>query len=122
VDRIKEQKDILRKTVTVPFLSFYSCPGSGRSLDSSQVRVTAITETTGNCTLEARPLFQINNTTSTVHKLFIYSESKYYNFFCKYGVIWPFNTLYYQILAVQSEVLMNLEKHEEYRPMTSASD
>jgi hypothetical protein len=42
-------------------LSFYLFAGFGRSLDSSQVRVTAITEATGNCTLETSPLLQINN-------------------------------------------------------------
>jgi hypothetical protein len=55
------------------------CAGFGRPLDFYQVRVTAVTEATGNCTLEASPPLQINNTTSTVHKLFIYSEAKYYN-------------------------------------------
>jgi hypothetical protein len=47
------------------------CAGFGRPLDSYQDRVTAITEATGNCTIEANPLLQINNTSSTVHKLFI---------------------------------------------------
>jgi hypothetical protein len=32
----------------------------------------AITEATGNFALEAGPLLEINNTASTVHKLFIY--------------------------------------------------
>jgi hypothetical protein len=60
------------------FLSLYLCAGFGRSL---------------NCTLEVRPLLQINKTTSTVHKLFIYSEAKHYDFLCKHGVIWPFNII-----------------------------
>jgi hypothetical protein len=56
--------------------------------------VTAIIEATENCTLEVRPLLQINNnTTSIVHKLFIYSEAKYYNFLGKHGVKWPFNII-----------------------------
>jgi hypothetical protein len=80
-------------SVTAPSLSLYSCAGFGRPLDSYQDRVTAITEATGNCTLEASPLLQINNTTSIVHKLFIYSDAKYYNFLCKHGVIWPFTIL-----------------------------
>jgi hypothetical protein len=45
----------------------------------------SVTEATGNCTIKASPLLQINNTTSTVHKLFIYSEAKYYNFLYKHG-------------------------------------
>jgi hypothetical protein len=73
--------------VTVSLLSFYLCAGSGRSLNSSLGRVTAIAEATGNCTLEASPLFQINNTTSTVY-LF---EAKYYNFLCKTFQLSNFN-------------------------------
>jgi hypothetical protein len=69
----------------------------------------AITEATGNCTLEVHPLLQIDNTTSTFHKLFIYSEAKYYNFLGKHVVIWPFNII--KFLINQSEGLMNLEKH-----------
>jgi hypothetical protein len=76
-----------------PFLSLYLCAGFGRPLNSYQGRVTAVTEATGNCTLEVRPQLQINNTTSTVHQLFIYAEAKYYNFLGKHGVIWPFNTI-----------------------------
>jgi hypothetical protein len=40
-----------------------------------------ITDATRNCTLEVSPLLKINNTTSTVQKLFVYSETIYYNFF-----------------------------------------
>jgi hypothetical protein len=81
-------------TLTVPF-SFLCTyvPAPVDHFNSSQVRATAIIEATGNCTLEVSPLPQINNTTSTVHKLFIYSQAKYYNFLRKQGVIWPFNII-----------------------------
>jgi hypothetical protein len=67
-------KNEKKQIVTVPlsfFLSLHLCAGFGGSLNSYQDRVTAITEATGNCTLEVSPLIQINNTTFTVHKLFI---------------------------------------------------
>jgi hypothetical protein len=79
----------VRHLLPYTFLSLYLCAGFGRPLDSYQDRVTAITEATGNCTLKASPLLEINNTTSNLHKLFIYSEAKYYNFICKHGVMWP---------------------------------
>jgi hypothetical protein len=85
----------MRLVVTAP-LSFFLCthvPASVDHLTPYQDRVTAITEATGNCTLEVRPLLQINNTTSTVHTLFIYSEAKYYNFLGKHGVTWSFNII-----------------------------
>jgi hypothetical protein len=48
----------------------------------SQACDTAISKATGNCILEASPLLQINNTTtSTVNKVFIYSYVKLCNFF-----------------------------------------
>jgi hypothetical protein len=58
-------------------------PASVEWLTLSQVRITVITETTGNCTFEASPLLQINNTTSTVHKLFIRLAAKCYKFLRK---------------------------------------
>jgi hypothetical protein len=73
------------------FLS-YLFAGCGRSLNSSQVRVTAITGATGNCTFEASPLLEINNTISTLHKLFIYL-AKCCNLFSKHGVMWPFTII-----------------------------
>jgi hypothetical protein len=63
-------------------------------------------EATGKCTFEVSPQLQINNTTFTVHKLFIYSEAKYYNFLYKHGVIWPFLIL--SNLTIESEGLLNL--------------
>jgi hypothetical protein len=39
--------------------SIYLYAGFGRTLDSSQVCVTAITGATGNCTFEASPLLEI---------------------------------------------------------------
>jgi hypothetical protein len=90
---------ILPHSVVSPlFLPLYLRAGSARPLNSSQVSVTAITEATGSCTLEASPLLQINGTTtSTVHKLFIYSEAKYCNFLRKQGLIWPFNILKFYV-------------------------
>jgi hypothetical protein len=81
--------DVMTTVLPSSFLSLYV----GSSLNSHQDRVTAITETTGNCTLEASPLLQINNSTSTVHKLFIYSEAKFYKFLSMQGIIWPFNII-----------------------------
>jgi hypothetical protein len=83
------------KVLRSPFLSLYLCVGFGRSLNFYHDRVTTIIEATGNCTREDCPLFQINNTTSTVYELFIYSEAKYvyYNFLGKNGVIWPFSII-----------------------------
>jgi hypothetical protein len=81
------------ETVTIPFLFFCTYASFSRPFNSSQVCVTVIIEATLNYTLEASPLLQINNTTSAVHKLFIYPEAKYYNFLCKQGVIWPFNII-----------------------------
>jgi hypothetical protein len=47
-----------------------------------RLRVTAITEATGSCPLEACPLFQINDTTtSTLNELFIYLEAELRSFF-----------------------------------------
>jgi hypothetical protein len=79
--------------VTVPFTPLHFMLASVERLTLSQVHVMVITETTGNCTLEASPLLQINNTTSTVHKLFIRLEAKCYKFLRKQAVIWPFNII-----------------------------
>jgi hypothetical protein len=68
--------------VTIPLLSLYLYAGSGRSQNSSQVRVTAITKATDNCTLEASPLLKINNTISSAHKMSICSKTKLCNFLC----------------------------------------
>jgi hypothetical protein len=54
----------------------YLYVGSGGSLNSSQVRVMAVTKETGSFTLEASPVLQISDTTSTVNKLFIYFEAR----------------------------------------------
>jgi hypothetical protein len=99
---------------------FYILAGSGRSLNSSQVRVTAITEATGRCTVEANPLPKINSTTSTLRKLFIYSKQNIATFFRRQGVIWPLQIIRFS--TTQNEWLMNLERHEECRPITSDSD
>jgi hypothetical protein len=67
--------------VTIRSLSLYLFAGYGRSLNSSQVRVMAVTVATGSFTLEASPLLQ-NKTkiTSTIYKLFIYLKVKLCNF------------------------------------------
>jgi hypothetical protein len=81
------------------FLCAYA--GFGRSLNSSQVRFTAITEATGSCTLEATPLLQINNTTiSIVLKVFICPEVKLSNFLRKQGIIWAFNIVMCKVVRV----------------------
>jgi hypothetical protein len=56
-----------------PFPSLYLYAGSGKPFNSSQVRVTAVTEWTRSCSLEASPLLKIKDTTSvsTPNKLFI---------------------------------------------------
>jgi hypothetical protein len=58
-------------------------PASVERLTLSQIRVTVITGTTGNCTFEASPFLQINSTTSTVYKLFIRLAAKCYKFLRK---------------------------------------
>jgi hypothetical protein len=55
--------------VTVPFPIFVPYAGSGIPPNSSQVHATAKTKATGNW-----KLLKINNTISTVNKLFIYSN------------------------------------------------
>jgi hypothetical protein len=70
-------------TLTVPFLHLYFIPASIELLTPSEVRVSVITEATENCTLEASPLLKINSTSSTLHKLFIRLEAKYYKFLSK---------------------------------------
>jgi hypothetical protein len=67
-------------TVTVPL---HFMPASVERLTLSQVLITVIIGTTGNCTVEASPLLHINNTTSTVRKLFIRLEAKRYKFLRK---------------------------------------
>jgi hypothetical protein len=82
---------ITRRNLSVPnagkvspsLYTIHFTPASVERLTLSQVRITVITGTTGNCTLEASPLLHINNTTSTVHKLFIRLEVNCYKFLRK---------------------------------------
>jgi hypothetical protein len=69
--------------------SIYLFAGFGRTLDSSQVCVTAITGATGNCTLEASPLLESQHNFQ-YPKLFIYLAAQYSNFICKHVVMWSF--------------------------------
>jgi hypothetical protein len=67
----------------IPHPFFVLMPALVDHLISSQVHVTAITEATGICIVEASPLLEISvTTTSTVHKLFIYSKAKLRSFLC----------------------------------------
>jgi hypothetical protein len=66
-----------------PFPLYTFMPASVERLTLSQIRVTVITQTTGNCAFKASPLLHKNNTTSTVCKLFIRLVAKCYKFLGK---------------------------------------
>jgi hypothetical protein len=76
------RKGTYEKCVTVPLhITLYA--GFGRTVNSFSDSYYADNWDNGNCTLEASPLLHINNTTSTVHKLFIHLEVNCYKFLRK---------------------------------------
>jgi hypothetical protein len=82
----------------VPFLCLYLCVDSGRPLNSSQARVTAVTEATGSCTLETSPMLQNNANFLSYYIVYLFESENLQLFFSpKQGVIWSFYTRFVEI-------------------------